>query len=58
MKLFQLIIITLSFISCNQESENIIQENEDFLQSGEYYINQKWDQQIQSINMVFSLIKS
>ena len=45
MKLFQLIIITLSFISCSQESENIIQENEDFLQSGEYYINQTWDQQ-------------
>ena len=45
MKLFQVIIITLSFISCSQESENIIQENEDLLQSGEYYINQTWDQQ-------------
>ena len=45
MKLFQAIIITLSFISCTQESENIIQENEDLLQSGEYYINQIWDQQ-------------
>ncbi len=45
MKLFQLLIIALSFISCSQESENIVQENEDLLQSGEYYINQTWDQQ-------------
>ena len=45
MKLLHIIFIVLSFVSCSQESQNIIQENEDLLQSGEYYINQTWDQQ-------------
>ena len=45
MKIFQLLFISISLISCAEESNSILQENQEILQSGEYFINQSWDQE-------------
>ena len=53
MKIFQSLIILISLVSCSQESETIIQENEEILKSGEYFINQTWDQESSGFDRPF-----